>query len=85
MKILTAFILVGVVDSYDDYFATVELNTNPALNAGAALAVVPVSAFPCEISEGQLFYVIKNETEEHATIVCHKDKNESGRSGKGKE
>ena len=73
MNILTTFILVGVVDSHDGTFATVELNTNPASNGGAATAVMPVSAFPCEISEGKRFYVVKLHQEQDAVIVCEED------------
>ena len=52
MKVLTTFILVGMVDSHDAHFATVELNTTPASNGGPATAVMPVAAFTCEIYEG---------------------------------
>ena len=80
MKILTTFILVGMVDSIDAYFATVELNTTPASNGGPAYAVLPVSAFPCEIYEGKVFYVVKLHEEQDATIVCQKDvEDEPGR------
>ena len=34
MQILTTFILVGMIDSFDAHFATVELNTTPASNGG---------------------------------------------------
>jgi len=70
---LTTFILVGMIDSYDAHFATVELNTTPASNGGPATAVMPVTAFPCEIYEGKVFYVVKLHEEMDATIVCQKD------------
>ena len=70
MNILKTFILVGIVDSHDAFFATVELNTNPASNGGPATAVMPVSAFPCEISEGKKFYVVKLHEEQEAVIIC---------------
>ena len=73
MKMLTTFILVGMVDSHDNYFATVELNTTPASNGGPALAVMPVTAFPCEIYEGKVFYVVKLYDDQDAVIVCQKD------------
>ncbi len=77
---LTTFILVGMVDSFDPYFATVELNTTPATNGGPSIAVMPVSAFPCEIYEGKVFYVVKLHEDEDATIVCQKDvKSDQGR------
>ena len=70
MNILTTFVLLGVIDSHDGTFATVELNTNPASNGGPATAVMPVSAFPCEISEGKRFYVVKLHEDQDAVIVC---------------
>ena len=80
MNMLTTFILVGMVDSFDPYFATVELNTTPASNGGPSIAVMPVSAFPCEIYEGKIFYVVKLHDEQDATIVCQKDvKDDPGR------
>ena len=70
MNILTTFVLMGVIDSHDGVFATVELNTNPASNGGPATAVMPVTAFPCEISEGKVFYVVKLHEEQDAVIIC---------------
>ena len=80
MTMLTTFILVGMIDSFDSHFATVELNTTPESNGGPATAVMPVSAFPCEIYEGKVFYVVKLQEDADATIVCQKDaKSEPGR------
>ena len=73
---LTTFILVGMIDSFDAHFATVELNTTPASNGGPATAVMPVEAFPCEIYEGKVFYVVKLHEEQDATIVCQKEVND---------
>ena len=70
MKTLTTFILLGVIDSHDGTFATVELDTNPASNGGPATAIMPVSAFPCEISEGKVFYVVKLHENQDAVIIC---------------
>mgnify|MGYP003123547152 FL=1 len=70
MNALKVFILVGTIDSHDGQFATVELNLNPATNGGAASAVMPVSAFPCEIKEGSKFFVVKLTEEQEAIIVC---------------
>jgi hypothetical protein len=75
MKTLTTFILVGMVDSYDAHFATVEINTTPASNGGPSTAVMSVEAFPCEIYEGRIFYVVKLHEEEDAVIVCQKEVN----------
>ena len=77
MKVLTTFILVGMIDSHDAHFATVEISTNPASNGGPAIAVMPVSAFPCEIYEGKVFYVVKLSEMEDAVIVCQKEPDES--------
>lgn len=80
MTMLTTFILVGMVDSFDPYFATVELNTTPASNGGPSIAVMPVSVFPCEIYEGKVFYVVKLQEDQDATIVCQKEvKDDTGR------
>ena len=70
--LLTTFILVGVVDSKDDQFATVELNLNPATNAGPATAVMPLTAFPCKIQEGDTFYVVKLLPDQDAVVQCAK-------------
>lgn len=77
MTALKVFILVGTIDSHDGQFATVELNLNPATNGGPAMAVMPVSAFPCEVKEGNTFYVVKLSDIEDAVIVCHKESDES--------
>ena len=73
MKVLTTFILVGMVDTHDTHFATVELNTTPASNGGPATAVMPVTAFPCEIYEGKVFYVVKLSELTDAVIICQED------------
>ena len=67
MKVLTTFVLLGMVDSFDEHFATVVLNNNPAT------AVMPVNVFPCEIYEGKVFYVVKLHDNEGAIIVCQED------------
>ena len=79
MNILSTFILLGVIDSHDGTFATVELNTNPASNGGPATAVMPVSAFPCEIKEGKVFYVVKLHEDQDAVIVCQEETKDDAR------
>ena len=76
MKTLATFILVGTIDAHDGQFATVELNLNPSTNAGPAIAVMPVAAFPCEIKEGDTFYVVKLSELEDAVIVCQKEESD---------
>ena len=78
MNMLTTFILVGMIDSYDTHFATVELNTTPASNGGPSTAVMPIAAFPCEIYEGKVFYVVKLHEDMEATIVCQRDVKDEG-------
>ena len=73
MKVLTTFILVGMIDSFDKHFATVELNTNPASNSGPSIAVMPVNAFPCEVYEGKVFYVVKLSELTDAVVICQED------------
>ena len=76
MKTLATFILVGTIYTHDAQFATVELNLNPATNAGPAIAVMPVAAFPCEIKEGDTFYVVKLSELEDAVVICQKEPDE---------
>jgi len=73
MTLLTTFLLVGTVDSKDDFFATVEVNLNPPLEA-ASVAVMPISAFPCEIKEGDTFYILKLTEDSIPVIMCKTDK-----------
>ena len=77
MTALKVFILVGTIDSHDGQFATVELDLNPATNGGPAMAVMPVAAFPCEVKEGKIFYVVKLFEELDAVIICQKEPDES--------
>lgn len=67
--ILTTFVLTGIVDSTDQFFASVEINTNPPL-AEASLAVIPLHAFPCEIKEGDRFYILKLTEDKDPVIIC---------------
>ena len=67
--LLTTFVLTGTVDSKDDMFATVEINLNPTL-ANPSTAIVPVSAFPCQIEEGSKFYILKLTVDTEPVIIC---------------
>ena len=69
MKLLTTFLLIGTVDSKDDFFATVEINMNPATNQSGQ-AVMPLSAFPCKIEEGDTFYILKLTESTDPVIIC---------------
>ena len=79
MTALKIFILVGTIDSHDGQFATVELNLNPATNGGPAMAVMPVAAFPCEVKEGNTFYVVKLSPVLDAVVICQKEKPDESR------
>jgi len=79
MTALKVFILVGTIDSHDGQFATVELNLNPATNGGPAMAVMPVTAFPCEVKEGNTFYVVKLSAAQDAVVICQKEKPDESR------
>ena len=75
--LLTTFVLIGTVDSKDDLLATVEINMNPA-TAQPGYAVIPLTAFPCEIEEGDLFYIIKLTEESESVIICKEDQERKG-------
>ena len=66
---LTTFVLIGTVDSKDDFFATVEINLNPATQMPGH-AVLPISAFPCKIKEGDDFYILKLTKDSDSVIIC---------------
>ena len=68
--LLTTFVIVGTVDSKDEFFASVELNLNPTTNAGPAHAIMPLSAFPCDIKEGENFYVVKLHKDLDPIVQC---------------
>ncbi len=69
MKLLTTFVLIGTVDSKDDFFATVEINMNPT-TFQVGHAVMPITAFPCAIKEGDTFYILKLTESDIPVIIC---------------
>jgi len=77
MSPITTFVLVGTILSHDSFFATVEFDLNPPTNGGAGLAVMPISAIPCDIKIGNTIYVVKQELQEAPVITCKKEDNES--------
>ncbi len=79
MKLLTTFVLIGTVDSKDDFFATVEINMNPVTEK-AGHAVIPVAAFPCVIKEGDTFYILKLTEESLPVIICGDYKPNEGKT-----
>ena len=81
MKLLTTFVLIGTVDSMDDFLATVEINMNPATEK-PGYAVIPITAFPCEIKEGDNFYILKLTKDSIPVIMC-KEYEEETKSNDG--
>ena len=77
MKLLTTFVLIGTVDSTDDYFATVEINLNPPV-AEPSVAVMPITAFPCDVEEGTKFYILKLTEQDLPVIICGEHKSNDG-------
>ena len=74
---LSSFVLVGIIVSHDTLLSTVEFNMNPAVNGGPALAILQNSAIPCEVKVGQKIFVVKQKSEEVATITCERQTDES--------
>ena len=76
MKLLTTFVLIGTVDSKDDFFATVEINMNPQTEH-VGHAVMPIHAFPCAIDEGDIFYILKLTEDTDPVIICKQTEGET--------
>jgi len=76
IKALSTFLLIGTIDSMDQNFATVEVNYNPATLEPASMAVLPLSAFPCDVAEGDTFYILKIDPDKDAQILCAPSENE---------
>ena len=77
MKLLTTFVLIGTVDSKDDFFATVEINMNPQTEQ-VGHAVMPLHAFPCKVDEGDIFYILKLTDESLPVIICKDSQTNDG-------
>ena len=69
---MSSFVLIGTVLSFDTFLATVEFQMNPAVNGGPSVAVLPVDAIPCDVEVGKKIYVVKYEEQETPTISCEK-------------
>mgnify|MGYP001350559533 CR=1 FL=1 len=69
---MSSFVLIGTILSFDDFLATVEFQLNPAVNGGPSVAVLPVEAIPCKVEIGKKVYVVKYEEQETPTISCQK-------------
>jgi hypothetical protein len=73
---LSTFVLVGTILSYDNFLATVKFDLNPATNGESGIAILPISAIPCEVTIGKKVYVVKYKEQEIPTITCGEEKNE---------
>ena len=71
---MNTFVLVGTIISADPVFATVAFQLNPPVNGGDSLAVMPVSAIPCDVVVGKKIYVVKDEHQDLPTVSCEKEK-----------
>jgi len=69
---MTSFVLVGTILSFDSFLTTVEFQSNPPVNGGPAVAVLPLEAVPCKVEVGKKIYVVKYEEQETPTISCEK-------------
>ena len=69
---MTSFVLIGTILSFDNFLATVEFQLNPPVNGGPSIAVLPVEAIPCKVEVGKKVYVVKYEEQETPTISCQK-------------
>lgn len=67
---MTSFVLVGTILSFDTFFATIEFQTNPPVNGGPSLAVMPIEAIPCDVQVGKKVYVVKHENIDIPAISC---------------
>ena len=76
MTPVKAFILMGIVQSYDNEIATVELNTNPPTAGLEVTARMPVTLLPCEIKEGKVFYIVQLNGRKDAVMICELEANE---------
>ena len=69
---MNSFVLIGTILSFDSFLATIEFETNPPSNGAPGLAVLPISAIPCEFKVGSKIYVVKHEKQEIPVISCEK-------------
>tara|TARA_B100000214_G_scaffold372769_1_gene351676 strand:+ start:113 stop:325 length:213 start_codon:yes stop_codon:yes gene_type:complete len=56
MKNIFAILLLGLVDSVESDYVVAEIN-NPQGNI--TQVEIPASLFPCDISEGDMFHIVK--------------------------
>lgn len=56
MKILSSIVLLGLIDSVQGRYVTVEIS-GPARNV--EILEIPSLLFPCEISEGDFFHIVE--------------------------
>lgn len=68
---LSSFVLIGTILSYDAFLATVSFELNPKTNGGPGVAVMPISAIPCEVEVGKKIYVVKDKMMKFPEVSCH--------------
>ena len=68
MKLLTVMFVAGVVDSASDQSVTVELASRSGCEP--IVVVMPRSAFPCEVAEGDSFHLLKSKDKPDPVVVC---------------
>ncbi len=56
MKNLFAILLLGLVDSVESDYVVAEINNS---RGDVAQVEIPVALFPCDISEGDMFHIVK--------------------------
>jgi len=69
---LTSYVLIGTILSHDPVFATIQFSINPETNGKPGIAVMPISAIPCEVNVGGKVFVVKNENNDYPVISCEK-------------
>ena len=55
MKHLFPILLLGLVDSIEEDYVAAEVNNS---KGEVRQVEIPLSLFPCDISEGEMFYVV---------------------------
>jgi len=69
MNLFAVMLVAGIVDSVDESFVTVELNSKPGCEP--VVTVIPREDFPCDVSEGDDFHLLKSSVEgSEPFVVC---------------
>jgi hypothetical protein len=68
MKLITVFFVNGLVSSVTGQSVTVRLDAKP--DCDPIVQVMPLASFPCDISEGDSFHLIKAEEGSDVIVAC---------------